>query len=172
MRVQKRAFSLIEILISLLIVGMIGSLTTMKFLSWKEHTRFTNDEKTLKALVFEAQMMTILSDSESDVLLTKRAGGGWQSVVEFSLPEHPLLIHINMNASHEFLGVKSLQGETAGEIRIPLYPPFGESECTSITLESWKGETKKFSLILLNPRQEMKQTIIDDTMIRSLEKSG
>jgi len=172
MKSMKRAFSLVEVLVSMLIVGLLGTLTTVKFWDLKEHVRFINDQKTLDALLYEAQIMTIMTDSESDVVLTKDESTSWKAYIEFSLPNHPLLCHINTKKSNTLSGIKTIQGEETGTVRMKITPPFGEPDCQSIDIVSFKGEKKECGHSLIQPLQKATKILIDEGMIRSLEKNG
>jgi len=169
---MKRAFTLFEVLLALTLVGILGGMTTWKFLDMKTHMQFMNDQKQLDSLLYTAQLMTILTDSESDVVLTREEGSPWLGRIEFSLPSHPLLTHISSGKTHLLSGIKTIQEKETGTIRIQIFPPFGETKCHSIEISSMKEEKTTCGRSLAHPLQEVKAPLIDEDMVRSLETKG
>lgn len=157
---------------ALTLVGILGGMTTYKFFEMKAHVRFMNDQKQLDSLLYTAQLMTILTDSESDVVLTREEGTPWIGRIEFSLPSHPLLENISSGKAHRLSGIKTIQDMETGTLRIQIFPPFGETECRSIEILSLKGEKATCGHSLSHPLQEAKTNMIDEEMVRSLEAKG
>jgi hypothetical protein len=137
----------------------------------QEHLQFSDDQKTLDALLYEAQMMTIMTDSESDVVLTKREEKGWIAHIDFSLPNHPLLHYINTKKTNTLSSIKKVQQEETGIVHIKILPSFGDLNCKTIEITSYKGAKKECGLALLHPLQEKEHPHIDDSLLRSLEKN-
>lgn len=170
-RVRKQAFSLFEVLLSLVIVGFISALTATKVMAWKNDTAFANDQKAINGLLLDAQTITILTDTTSEVVLKKESEGAWKATIDFSLPPHPLLAHINRHTTHTLSSIRTIQKKDSGEIRIALYPHLGEPSCGLIEIVSCEGKVKTCGESLERIVHETNRPIITDEILHSLEKT-
>jgi type II secretion system protein H len=137
MRASSQGYTLVELLVVLLIIGLLASVATPNFIAWLHQYRLQAAATTLMNHLRTARLLAIFKGVTHQVQLTKYADGNYYQVVEDPLGEDKIVLSI---------GRVELQ-TNFGEVRIMSIPisrtidfsPKGTASAATILLENSVG---------------------------------
>lgn len=163
---MKRAITLLELLIVLSLISIIIPFLATKIPQWKAHYSFSQDCTLVEEMLFDAELLAILTTKTTEVRFVKEPYGCWQVSLE------PYEASVGFQRAHILQETQEVQSQGSGEVVIQFSAPFGETNDVPVLLSSYGSKTYECGLAIPTVVENEKSTLFTDSLLNALENGA